>query len=108
MSGLLNRGQARHRLGDLTGAIEDLSEAMRLELDQPVFAPLFRGRVKVDAGDYRGAIADFTAAIDGYHGLTNAYRHRAEAKILAGDKTGAEIDLAAYNRLGGEDLPPYE
>ena len=34
LSGLLNRGRAKHRLGDFTGAIDDLSEALRLEYTQ--------------------------------------------------------------------------
>jgi tetratricopeptide (TPR) repeat protein len=108
LSGLLNRGQAKHRFGDLAGAIDDLTEAMRLEHGQPIFAPLFRGRVMLDLGNYEAAIADFTAAIEAFPGLTNAYRHRAEAKALAGDRAGAEIDMRAYDRLGGRDLPAYE
>lgn len=108
LSGLLNRGPAKHLLGDLAGAIEDLTEAMRLECGQPIFAPLFRGRVMLDLGNYEAAIADFTAAIKAFPGLTNAYRHRAEAKALAGDREGAEIDMCSYDRLGGCDLPAYE
>ena len=108
LSGLLNRGRAKHRLGDLTGAIEDLNMALNSERGQPIFAPLFRGRVRQDAGDYQGAIADFTAAIEAFPGLTNAYRHRAAAKAIAGDQEGAEIDLRSYDQLGGCDLPAYE
>jgi len=108
LSGLLNRGEVKHHLDDLAGTIDDLTEAMRLEGSQPIFAPLFRGRVKLGAGNYEGAITDFTAAIEAFPGLTNAYRHRAEAKVLAGDREGAAIDLSTYNRLGGRDLPAYE
>jgi len=108
LSGLLNRGRAKHRLGDSVGAIDDLTEAMRLEHGRPVYAALFRGRVRLDVGDYEGAITDFTSAIEVIPGLTNAYRHRAEAKALAGDREGAEIDLRSYDRLGGYDLPAYK
>jgi tetratricopeptide (TPR) repeat protein len=108
LSGLLNRGRAKHRIGDLTGAIEDLSEAMRLEVGLPIYAPLYRGRVRLDMGDCWGAIADFTAAVEAYPQLTNAYRHRAEARGLVGDQKGAEEDLRSYKRLGGRDLPAYE
>ena len=108
LSGLLNRGRAKHRLGDLAGAGDDLTEAMRLERGLRVYAPLFRGRVRLDAGDYEGAIADLTAAIEAYPRLTNAYRHRAEAKALAGDQDGAETDMSSYDALGGRDLPAYE
>jgi tetratricopeptide (TPR) repeat protein len=108
LSGLLNRGPTRHRLGDLAGADSDLTEAMQLEIGRPIFAPLFRGRVRLDMGLYEGAIADFTAAIKAFPGLTNAYRHRADAKALAGDQEGAEFDLRTYHRLGGRDLPAFE
>lgn len=108
LSGLLNRGRARHRLGDLVGAINDLTEAMSLERGRPVFAPLFRGRVRLDMGDCQGAIADLTAAIEAFPGLTNAYRHRAEARTQAGNREGASADLWTYDRLGGRDLPAYE
>ena len=107
LSGLLNRGKTKYLMGDLPGAIADLTEAIPLELAEPVFAPLFRGRAKLAAGDYEGAVSDFTAAINGFPGLTNAYRHRAEAKALAGDKNGADADLIRYNELGGRDLPAY-
>jgi tetratricopeptide (TPR) repeat protein len=107
LSGLLNRGRTKHQLGDLCGAISDLTEAFPLEIGKPVFAPLFRGRAKLAAGDYNGAISDFTAAIEAFPQLTNAYRHRAEARTLAGDKKGADDDLASYNQLVGHDLPAY-
>ena len=107
LSGLLNRGRTKYLLGDLSGAIADLTEAIPLERAGPVYAPLFRGRAKLAAADYDGAISDFTAAIDAFPGLANAYRHRAEAKALAGDKNGAEDDLMRYNELGGRDLPAF-
>ena len=75
---------------------------------RPIYAPLFRGRVRLDVGDYQGAIADFTAAIEAFPALTNAYRHRAEARALAGDRKQAEEDLRSYERLGARDLPAYE
>ncbi|HSQ56859.1 MAG TPA: hypothetical protein VLM40_14045, partial [Gemmata sp.] len=73
-----------------------------------VYAPLFRARVKLSAGDYEGAIADFTAAIEAFPQLTNAFRQRAETKSLAGDQHGAEDDMRIYRELGGQDLPAYE
>ncbi len=107
LPGLLNRGRARQLLGDLPGAISDLTEALRLETDPPIYAPLFRGRALLAAGNYNGAIADFTVAINAFPELTNAYRLRAEARDWIGDKIGAEGDLAAYQKLGGQDLPAY-
>ena len=71
-------------------------------------APLFRGRVRLDVGDYPGAIAELTAAMGAFPGLTDAYRLRAEAKARAGDSVGADEDRRSYHRLGGRDLPAYE
>ncbi|MEK6236245.1 MAG: tetratricopeptide repeat protein [Planctomycetales bacterium] len=107
LSGLLNRGKTKHLLGDFPGAIEDLTEAIEWERGLCVFAPLFRGRARLDAKDYHGAISDFTMAITAFPKLTNAYRHRADAKRAAGDMEGALADLSAYDQLGGEDLPAY-
>ncbi|MBL4850151.1 MAG: tetratricopeptide repeat protein [Planctomycetes bacterium] len=107
LSGLLNRGTTKHLIGDLEGALDDLSEAIRLEGVRPVFAPLFRGRVKLTAGDFPGAIVDFTAAIEAFPRLTNALRLRAEARGFAGDASGANEDRQRYEELGGEDLPAF-
>jgi hypothetical protein len=64
--------------------------------------------VKLAAGDYHGAIADLTVAIEAFPKLTNAYRQRAAAKAFAGDQQGAADDLRTYDLLGGRDLPAYE
>jgi serine/threonine-protein kinase len=107
LSGLLNRGTAKHFAGDLSGAISDLTEAITLEVGMPVFGPLFRGRARLTAGDYHGAINDFTSAITALPGLTNAYRYRAEARELIGDRKGAADDRSLYDQLGGRDLPAF-
>jgi tetratricopeptide (TPR) repeat protein len=104
LSGLLNRGNTKCLAGDLSGAISDLTEAILLEGEKPIFGPLFRGRAKLAAGEFNGAIADFSAAIEAFPQLTNAYRHRAEARTMIGDKQGAADDQAQYEQLGGQDL----
>ena len=53
LSGLLNRGRTKYLLGDLSGAIVDLTEAIPLELAGPVFAPLFRGTCETCGGGLR-------------------------------------------------------
>lgn len=107
LSGLLNRGEAKHLMGDFSAAIGDLTAALEVETPPPIWAPLLRGRAKSDSGDHDGAIADFTLAIEGFPGLTNAFRHRAEARRAIGDTAGALADTAEYERLGGTDLPAY-
>ena len=106
LSGLLNRGRAKHLVGDLAGALADLNEAFQLDISQ-VFAPLFRGQVRLDSGDHLGAIADFSLALKAFPQLTNALRLRAKARELAGDSKGAAEDLKEYTELGGQDLPAY-
>ncbi|HEY4328125.1 MAG TPA: tetratricopeptide repeat protein [Phycisphaerae bacterium] len=107
LSGLLNRGRTKYVAGDLSGAITDLTEAIALEGDRPIFSALFRGRAKFAAKEFNGAIADFSAVIEAFPQLTNAYRHRAEARALSGDKQGAADDQSRYEQLGGRDLPAY-
>ena len=107
LSELLNRGSAKHLLGDLVGAIADLTEALQLESPDAVYAPLMRGRARMDAKDFDGAIADFTLAIHNFPGLPNAYRLRAAARGCIADQQGANEDLAEYQRLGGCDLPAF-
>jgi tetratricopeptide (TPR) repeat protein len=107
LSGLLNRGTVKCRVGDLKGAISDLTEAISLEGERPIFGPLFRGIAKFAAGQFDSAIADFSAAIEAFPQLTNAYRHRAEARTMIGDRQGAAEDLARYEQLGGKDLAAY-
>ncbi len=107
LSGLLNRGRAKHAIGDIANAITDLPEAISLAGERPIFGPLFRGRAKRDAGDLEGAIADFTAALNAFPGLTNACRHRAEVRALIGDHWRALDDQQRYQQLGGQDLPAY-
>lgn len=106
LSGLQNRGKAKHLVGDLAGAMVDLTEAVQLEM-APIIGPLLRGRVRFDAGDLPGAIIDFTTALEEFPGLTNALRLRAEAKELVGDPVGAKDDRRRYEELGGQDLPAY-
>lgn len=107
LSGLLNRGVAKHRMRDFSGAIEDLTAALEIELPQPVYAPLFRARVRASSGDWHSAIADYSLALSGFPGLTNALRERAEAKRAICDERGAATDASEYQRLGGRDLPAY-
>jgi tetratricopeptide (TPR) repeat protein len=57
-----NRGNARRDKGDLDGALQDLTEAIRLK---PGCADAFhnRGNARIAKGDLDGALPDFTKAI---------------------------------------------
>ena len=106
-SGLINRGTTHYLLGDFDAAIEDFTSALNLKPFVCLSSALYRGIARKSVQDYAGAIADFTLVIKGYSGLSNAYRHRADARRLSGDVSGADADMLEYNRLGGVDLPAY-
>ena len=50
------------------------------------------GKAKFDEGDYRGAIADYSRAIELNPDYANAYYNRGIAKSKLGDHDGAEAD----------------
>jgi tetratricopeptide (TPR) repeat protein len=108
LSGLLNRGRTYHAMGEIDLALIDLTEAIRHERFSPIHASLARGRVRLSMQDWKGAIDDFSAAINCFPRLSNAYGLRAEARTHLGDADGARDDLAEYERLGGRDLPAYD
>ena len=57
-----NRGVERKRAGDLAGALDDYSEAIRLNPADP-FAYNNRANTRRDMGDLPGAIADYGEAL---------------------------------------------
>ena len=74
-----NRGMARYKLQDYSGAIADYTEAIRIE---PGYAKAYnnRGIAKVKLKNYSGAIADYTEAIRIEPGYAKAYGNRGSAK----------------------------
>lgn len=66
------RGLATHSLGDRSGAIADLTEAIALESDEPA-SWFFRGRWQIEAGDYAQGISDLCRAIVADEMLGSAY-----------------------------------
>ncbi|MBA4032751.1 MAG: hypothetical protein C0478_17930 [Planctomyces sp.] len=106
-SGLINRGKTYFLLGDFDAAIRDLTAALELHPFPCIHSALYRGIARKSAHDYEGAIADFTLVIEKCSQISNAYRHRAEARRMMGDVSGAEADRLEYERLGGADLPAF-
>ena len=51
-----------------------------------------RGRDKIAAKDFTGAVADFTAATELYHFENSTYSSRSDAKLALGDIAGAIQD----------------
>jgi len=93
----LDRGIARADLNDSRGAINDYSQALRL---QPRYfeAHFDRGLAELDIGDNQQAIADLSVAIrlkpDG-----DAYLNRGAAYARSGDLTSAIADFSQVTRL---------
>src|SRR6266576_2947591 len=66
-----------------------------------------RGNTRFEAGDFDGAIADFTEAIELTPGDSNAYFNRAYAKASLGDHQGAIVDYTESLRLNPRDPMAY-
>jgi len=73
-----NRGNAYSKLGNRERAIEDYSEAIRL---QPDYAEAYynRGTVYIESGQYQKAVRDYTEAIRIKPDYTQAYFNRGMA-----------------------------
>jgi tetratricopeptide (TPR) repeat protein len=63
---------------------------------------MHRGGAKSVLGDYRGAIQDFTKAIELDPTNANYYMSRGVAKIISQDKNGGCLDLSKSGELGFE------
>lgn len=59
--------------------------------------PLAEGQQKIDEGDYEGAVDIFTQAMEADPSQVDAYRGRAEAKLLLGQYAGAYHDMFALS-----------
>jgi|GEM_PF-802550 len=88
---LVNRGNARRDLGDLTGAISDYDRAIALD-PQDVAAYNNRGNARRAQGDLTGAISDYDQAIAFDPQFAGAYYNRGNARRDQGDLTGAISD----------------
>jgi tetratricopeptide (TPR) repeat protein len=87
-----HRGLNRHTSGDMKGAIEEYSEALRLH---PNFAEVYykRGLSRNQLGDLKGAIADYSQAISINSSYAGIYNHRGLARHDLGDTKGAIEDF---------------
>ncbi len=89
-----DRGLAKHRKGDLDGAMADYNHAIELD---PQYAIAYnnRGNIKLAKGDLNGAMADYNHAIELNPNIALAYNNRGLVKFREGDFDGA---IREYNR----------
>jgi lipoprotein NlpI len=94
----LDRGLAYYAKDDLDHAIDDWSEAIKLNPDY-VHAFNNRGKAYRAKGDYMNAIADYSQAIklDPQHAV--AYKGRGIAYLLSGDAAKAEADFQQAEKI---------
>lgn len=101
MDALLNRGLTKKMVGDYTGALEDLNNALT---SYPDNAELLknRGNLHLLLGLPRKAIDDYTQAIRLNNQYAEAYYNRAMAHYILYDKVSGCFDLKASLNLGYE------
>ena len=86
-----NRGAAKARLKDASGAIEDFTRALALRPDD-VEVLVNRGNAYVITRDFKAAVGDFTGALEFEPGLGLVWFNRGLARSRLGDVTEAQED----------------
>jgi tetratricopeptide (TPR) repeat protein len=94
----INRGVARHQMGDHAGAILDFSKAIELD---PSSALAFnnRGLSRVKLEDFEGATSDFSKAIERDPSVAAIYFNRGIAHIHRKNFLGAIEDFTMAAKL---------
>jgi tetratricopeptide (TPR) repeat protein len=101
-----DRGVARWRLHDLSGAVDDFNAALRLA---PEEATLYnnRGNVLLELNLKTEAVKDFTTAIALAPDYGEAYNNRGNTRLLLGDGAGAVADFTKAIRLMPGNAVPF-
>ena len=101
------RSFGRIELGALAPALDDLSQALTLGLEDRAGGYYLRAEVKAKMKDYPGAIADYDQAIALDQDFGHAYIGRGQARRESGDEAGALADLD-HAITGGRKLYHYK
>ncbi|MTJ21615.1 tetratricopeptide repeat protein, partial [Dolichospermum sp. UHCC 0352] len=101
-----NRGFAKSNLGDKQGAINDFTQAIKID---PNYAQAYInwGVYKFALGDKQGAINDFTQAIKIDPNNALAYSIRGITKFVLGDKQGAISDSTQAIKIDPNNADAY-
>jgi tetratricopeptide (TPR) repeat protein len=100
---LMNRGTTWQLMGDRGQALEDMSEAIRIDPQARWY--LNRGSVRVES-DPTAAIADWSEALRLDPDLVDAYHARAAARDVLGMRSGAIEDYRAALERASPQWPP--
>lgn len=90
--GYFERGLAKYRLKDYTGALDDMNKAIELDSSYGQ-AYLYRGRCKKALKDKSGAVADFQKSLELNPDSANYYLRSGWTKVLIKDFNGALADF---------------
>ena len=91
------RGLSRFDKGDLSGAVEDFTQAIQTQSDYPE-AYFYRGLAYFDLRQMQKSIADYSKAIALNAGYVDAYYNRGLVLSEMGDKPGAITDYTQVIR----------
>ena len=100
---LVERAKINAKLGRFAEAIEDCTQALRLNPADPV-ALNFRGFARLSLNQVKDAIADLDEAIRIKPDYRDAYLNRGNAKWALKDKQGANADYHMANSLRNPNI----
>jgi len=98
---LVERAIAYHKAGDGARSLRLLDAAVAARADEPE-AWLFRGRYRIEAGDCRGALADFRRATALAPSHAAGYASEGLAYLCLGDRAAARRSLVRSLQLDPE------
>ncbi len=102
-----NQGFAKYQLKDYQGAIDDYTEAIRIDPNN-AYAYNNRGNAKSELKDYQGAIADYNQAINLNRNYAYAYNNRGNVKRKLKDYQGAIADYTQAIRIDPNNADTYQ
>lgn len=98
---LVKIGFDKYNKNDLTGALKDFTEAIKLNPNDADYY-VMRGMIKKKLEDYKGSLIDYNKAISINPKNADAYCNRGLTKISLDDEDGACSDFNRCNELGRE------
>jgi tetratricopeptide (TPR) repeat protein len=103
---IYNSGRAKQDRGDLDGAMDDYSKAIKMNPNY-LYAYVHRGIVKHQKRDLKGAMADYNKAIEIAPDYNPAFYNRGVTKQAEGDIDGAMADYTKAIQLRPDDSYAY-